>query len=358
MTGLAKTGWGRHNTSRGRLRAHSRPTASDLETIIGDVRAFSNRVAKVVGSATRCYFVVTLGPTESATDAMAPANSSNTDEFRELSIGPWNVVVAESLAEPFKRATQSLRLDRDGDLAALLGTIRGSSGRGNTAILDLPGTSTRLHIRPLIHGGSLARITGARFLSLDRPLAELRTTAALAKLGAPVPKPGFVAGRRRGWFWQAALASVHVDEAIDGVAFLAAGPDRTTLLRAARAAGSAVRQLHDLGCRHADLHIKNLLIRESTHAGDAIDAIDVIIVDLDRARLGNELTPRRRMLELMRLYRSLHKHGTRDALRPRTLAAFFSAYHRGDRQLRSRLLAHRRFEAWRTSAHTLFYRAR
>jgi hypothetical protein len=62
------------------------------------------------------------------------------------------------------------------------------------------------------------------------------------------------------------------------------------------------------------------------------------------------------MLELMRLYRSLHKHGTRAALRPQTLAAFFSAYHRGDRGLRRELLSHLRMEAWRTSAHTFFYR--
>ena len=82
---------------------------------------------------------------------MAPANSSNTDEFRELSIGPWNVVVEKSLAEPFARAASSLQLDKHDDLATLLETTPGSSGRGNTSILDLPGTTIRLHVRPLLH---------------------------------------------------------------------------------------------------------------------------------------------------------------------------------------------------------------
>lgn len=287
-------------------------------------------------------------------DLLDTIDTSKAYEFRELSIGRFRVVVAESLAEPFARVAHSLRLDRDEDLATLLGASPGSSGRGNTSILDLPGTTTRLHVRPLLHGGSLARITGARFLNLDRPLAELRMTAKLAELGAPVPAPGFVVGRRRGWFWQAALASVHVDGAMDGVSFLATRPDRQSLLRAARAAGSAVRKLHDLGCRHADLHIKNLLIRKSEEAGSR-DVVSVIIIDLDRARLGLEPTPRRRMMELMRLYRSLHKHGSRDALHLRTLAAFFAAYHRGDRKLRRRMLAHRRLETWRSNAHIFFY---
>jgi len=252
--------------------------------------------------------------------------------------------------------------DAHRELATLLETTPGSSGRGNTSILDLPGTTTRLHVRPLLHGDSLARFTGARFPSLDRPLAELHTTAELKKRGASVPGPGVVMGRRRGWFWQATLATVHVNGSTDGVAFLRARPDSVSLLRAARAAGSAVRKLHALGCRHADLHIKNLLIRGSTRPAGQSDefevSFDVIFIDLDRARVDRELTPRRRMLELMRLYRSRHKHGTRESLQPRTLAAFFAAYLRGDQQLRKRMLEHRRSLAWRAAAHTLFYPTR
>lgn len=282
--------------------------------------------------------------------AAATQNTGNTDAFRELTIGPWRVIIAEPFAKPFEEVARSLRLDQQHDLHSLGAPTSGANGRGSNSILDLPGTSTRLHVRPLIHGGALARLTGRRFLNLERPLAELRITAELARRGAPVPEPGFVLGRRRGWFWQAAFGSVHIERTRDGIAFLESIPDFASLEQAARAAGAAVRRLHDLGCCHADLHIKNLLIRESAHSSD------VIIVDLDRARLVAELTPKRRMLELMRLYRSLQKRRLHDALRPRIRAVFFSAYLSGDRELRDRLLAHQRFERLRTRAHSLLYR--
>ncbi len=284
---------------------------------------------------------------------MAPLGAhrtGNTDEFRELAIGPWRVIVAAPFAESFEKAAHSLQLDQREDLSSFGKSSPDTSGRGSNSILDLPGTSTRLHVRPLIHGGSLARFTGTRFLSLERPLAELRATAELTKRGAPVARPGFVLGRRNGWFWQAALGSVHEDGTVDGVGFLESNPGSAALERAARAAGAAVRRLHDSGCRHADLHIKNLLIRESANPAD------VIIVDLDRARVGTTVGPRRRMLELMRLQRSLQKRRLTPALHRRTRAAFFSAYLRGDRVLRDRLLAHQQFERLRTYAHTVFYR--
>ena len=277
-------------------------------------------------------------------------NTADRDGFRDLAIGPWRAVVAEAIAEPFEQAVLSLRLDEQNDLRSLGVASSSIHGRGRNSILELPGTSTRLHIRPLVHGGILARLTGTRFSSLERPIAELHTTAALARRGAPVPKPGFALGRRRGWFWQTAVGSVHEAGTLDGAAYLESNPDRASLERAARAAGSAVRRLHDLGCRHADLHIKNLLIRESR------DTSEVIIVDLDRARLDAELTPRRRMLELMRLHRSLQKRGSREALHPRIQASFFFAYLRGDSELRHRMLVYQRFEALRVRVHALLYR--
>jgi tRNA A-37 threonylcarbamoyl transferase component Bud32 len=281
--------------------------------------------------------------------AVAARKTADLDAFRELAIGPWRVVVAEAIATPFEQAARSLRLEEHEDLRSLGAASSSIQGRGRNSILDLPGTSTRLHVRALVHGGILARLTGTRFSSLERPIAELQTTAALARCGAPVPKPGFVMGRRRGWFWQAAVGSVHEDGTMDGVAYLESNPDRASLERAARTAGGAVRRLHDLGCRHADLQIKNLLIRNSRSTSE------VIIVDLDRARLDAELTPKRRMLELMRLHRSLQKRGLREALHARTQAAFFSAYLRGDPKLRHRMLAHQWFEGLRLRVHALLY---
>jgi tRNA A-37 threonylcarbamoyl transferase component Bud32 len=271
------------------------------------------------------------------------------DSFREVAIGPWRAVVAERFADPFERAAQSHGLAQREHLQTFGSPSPDSDGRGATSILELPDTATRLHIRPLLHGGVFGRLTGPRFMTLKRPLDELHTTQRLDGLGAPVPGAAFVLGRRRGWFWHAAVGSVHQDNTQDGVTYLLALPNAQSLAAAARAAGSAVRKLHDLGCRHADLHVKNLLVRESK------DGCEVIIVDLDGAKISDRLPPRRRMFELARLHRSLIKRGLENGSCRRTRAAFFAGYLQGDRELRRALLTTRRFEALRTGAHALFY---
>lgn len=278
-----------------------------------------------------------------------PSKDKPIDSFREFAIGPWRAVVAERFADPFERAAQTHGLAEIEHLQTFGSPSPDSDGRGATSILELPDTATRLHIRPLVHGGFFARLTGPRFMTLKRPLDELHTTQHLDGLGAPVPGAAFVLGRRRGWFWHAAVGSVHQDDTQDGVVYLLTLPNAQSLAAAARAAGKAVRKLHDLGCRHADLHVKNLLIRESK------DACEVIIVDLDGAKLGDGLPPRRRMFELSRLHRSLIKRGLKNGSCQRTRAAFFAGYLQGDRDLRHALLATRRFEALRSGAHALFY---
>ncbi len=89
--------------------------------------------------------------------------------------------------------------------------------------------------------------------------------------------------------------------------------------------------------------------REDAHAAE------VIVVDLDRAQVRESLSPRRRMRELMRLYRSLHKRNLLDTLEPRGLAAFYSAYVNGNRTLHADMQRHLAYERLRVAAHSLFY---
>jgi Ser/Thr protein kinase RdoA (MazF antagonist) len=182
------------------------------------------------------------------------------------------------------------------------------------------------------HGGLAAALWRGRVLGVGRPAAELRGAAALAAAGAPVARAAFVAGERRLGLWRAAVATWLEPNARDAAAFLAAGPDRSRALRAAAAAGLALRRFHDAGGRHADLHAGNLLVRE----GDA--DCEVRIVDLDRARRGKPPSAPARMAEMMRLYRSLVKRGLACRLGARGCAAFLRAYTGRDRRLRRALL--------------------
>jgi len=225
------------------------------------------------------------------------------------------------------------------------------SGRAATAILALPGRAERIHLRPVRHGGLLAPLWRGAILGVARPASELRATARLRDAGAPVPRPVLVVARRaRGPFWTAVVGTQHVEGARDGISWLAARPTPHELVRGARAAGAAIRRFHDAGGSHADLQIKNLLLCERD------GATEVLVIDLDRARAGAPPGPARRMRELMRLVRALHKRGLAEQVGARGCAAALSAYCGRERALRRALLAHLPRERRRLARHAWAYR--
>jgi Lipopolysaccharide kinase (Kdo/WaaP) family len=225
----------------------------------------------------------------------------------------------------------------------------GPGGRGPTVVVRLD-PDVRVLVRPLRRGGWLGPWLGASLLGPERPLAELTATAALRGAGAPVPRAAFaIAWRRRGPVWSGALGTLFEEDAQDALAFLASRPCPERLRLALRSAGRAVRRFHDAGGAHADLHLKNLLVRES--AGSC----EVLVVDLDRARVLSAVGPGERMAELMRLLRSLRKRGLLDAVGRRGCALFFGAYLGGDRVLRRRMRARLGVERLRLKLHAIAY---
>jgi tRNA A-37 threonylcarbamoyl transferase component Bud32 len=224
------------------------------------------------------------------------------------------------------------------------------AGRAATSLLELPEGGPPLVVRRVRHGGWLGALLGRALLGVDRPLAEQRVCATLRERRVPVPEPAFVLARRRlGPVWHAALATVAEAGARDALAFLAEAPPRVRTIRAARAAGRAVRRFHDAGGSHRDLHVKNLLLRETA------EDVECVVIDLDRARLLAALSPAARMRELMRLYRSLVKRGLRERVGTRGLAAFLGAYVARDRTLRAALRARLPLERARVALHAWRY---
>ncbi len=269
--------------------------------------------------------------------------------FVWLRRGPCVLVAAE----PLRAAAEELGLLEPGRLEALLARARGPAGRARTAVVELPGRPEALHLRPLRHGGLLAPLFGDLVFGLGRPRAELRVGAELAARGAPVVRPALLAARRRlGPVWRAALASLHERGTASGLELLSGAPGRARVLRAAAAAGRALRRFHEAGGRHADLHAGNLLVRESGAEPE------VLVADLDRARVGAAPDAAARMAELMRLYRSLVKRGYAGAVGPRGCARFLGAYAGRDRELRRALLRHLPRERRRLARHRLGYRLR
>ena len=221
-------------------------------------------------------------------------------------------------------------------------------GRGPVTRLALGGTGrgaasgpARLVLRPLRRGGWLSPWLGCSLLGPQRPFRELACNAELRRRGAPVARPAFAAAwRRAGPLWNAVYATWEEERAENGQIFLAAAPPRTALRCALRAVGTALRRFHDAGGIHPDLNLRNVLLRRrGTH-------FDVIVIDLDGARVAREVTPQERMRGLMRLYRSALKVGLLPRVGLTGCAQLFGAYCGTDRQLRRALrnrLARERF---------------
>ena len=279
--------------------------------------------------------------------AVSVAEPGATDGFVTLRAG--SCFVKTELR--FESAVRELGLLEPGGLAGLVARGGGPSGRTGNVILELDALDVRLHVRPLRHGGWLATLPGKRLFRIARPLEELRVHRALHDRGAPVPAPAFVVAERgRGPWWIAAFATVHEERAPDAAAFLAARPERERVEAAAAAAGRALRRFHDLGARHRDLHVKNLLVRQSP------ESVEIVIIDLDRARLAGAPSPAERMAEIMRLHRSLVKRKLIQTSRSWAGEIFLEAYCAGDDVLRRALESRIPRERRRLALHRLGYR--
>lgn len=243
-------------------------------------------------------------------------------------------------------------LERRGLERVLARAPAGASGRGATAILTWPDAGPSLVFRRLLHGGWLADVLGDRFLSPRRPLRELTVTAHLRQRGVAVPEPALVVGERHLGFWRLAVATLLEEDAVDAQRWLEAGPTEAEMLGAGAALGRAVRRFHDAGGHHADLHIKNLMIRTTGGGTEAL------VIDLDGARIVLGMTPEERMSQLMRLFRSLVKRGLVETVGARGCARFLRAYCADDRALRRAMWRRIDVELRRIAIHKLGYRRR
>ncbi len=85
--------------------------------------------------------------------------------------------------------------------------------------------------------------------------------------------------------------------------------------------GQLVAKMHAAGIYHADLHLKNILLSESTEGSK------LYLLDLDAARILNPLSDYRKCMNLLRLYRSAQKVNRRRRVIARTdLLRFLHSY--------------------------------
>ena len=169
-----------------------------------------------------------------------------------------------------------------------------SAGRGYVWFVASPDGTWAL--RHYCRGGLVSRLIDDQYLWLGeartRSFQEWRLLAELRQRGLPVPRPIAAAYRRSGPFYRADLITGY----IDAPSFQTLLLDDSLTVATWREVGRVLRRFHDAGVYHADLNIRNMLVREDGQ---------VFVLDFDKGRLR---APGKWARDnLARLERSIHK---------------------------------------------------
>jgi len=207
------------------------------------------------------------------------------------------IVVREGL-EPY------LDVERFFDEAKSMRQASPFHGRGQICFYRFDNGDAAL-VRAYRHGGMLRHVTGQFFFTWPpRPFRELAVTEEVRRRGVPTPEVlGACVERIWGPFYRGWLLSRELTGGHDFWAALRnelfSGPVATPLLEAV---ARSLRTMHRRGVYHADLNLKNILVRQER------SEIKSYIIDFDGARLfAGAVPPDRAEKNLRRLYRSVRK---------------------------------------------------
>jgi hypothetical protein len=148
----------------------------------------------------------------------------------------------------------------------------------------------------------------------------------LAALGFGVPDVVAAVDDRRGGLLRRSFFVTHeVADAVTADRYwqqLAGRPDARR--RFARTLGDLFRRLHAAGVYHNDLKDVNVLVRKGSNHGEA-DQVELVLLDLERVRIGRVPGRRRRIKNLVQLDRTLGRMGSA-AARARLLRAYLGPH--------------------------------
>lgn len=181
------------------------------------------------------------------------------------------------------------RADREG--------LRG--GRG--PIFRLPGPPEDWVVRRYRRGGWM-RALGERYLRVGRarPELEIETSVLVRARGVPTPEVLAAGVYPAGAFYRADLVTAYVPESYDLASLLFGedpleGDERKV---AWAEAGRLLRWLYSLGVIHRDLNLANILLER------CMQPPRPYVLDLDRCRVVERVTPKQRRRMLRRFRRS------------------------------------------------------
>jgi 3-deoxy-D-manno-octulosonic acid kinase len=182
------------------------------------------------------------------------------------------------------------------------------SGRGRLRAIRLPEGDSAL-IRAYRHGGFFRAVTGRWFSSWPpRPFRELVVTEELRRRGLrTVEVYAACVSRTLGPFYRGWLITRELRGAEDFWSALQSGTVERIGTAALRATAQSIRAMHRQGVYHADLNLRNILLRVEDERPASY------IIDYDRARLFLGAIPealaRQNLARLKRSARKLDPSG-------------------------------------------------
>jgi tRNA A-37 threonylcarbamoyl transferase component Bud32 len=245
----------------------------------------------------------------------------------ELPVGYGWVAGERGLMAVWQEAAEALRgagfgPDSDGELLR-------SEAVGRTPLGELRVGSAVFLVRRFSHGGLLRWLSGARFSDPRRPFEELLLSHGLGQRGVRTPRVVAARAVRAGAWWELAVVTERVEGGVDlgrWIAEVRQGTrSREGLGALAEAFGRLVRELHEVGFRHADLQPNNVLVEEMS----ALDQEPRLwILDLDRSVLCEAQEHSTRLANLGRLLRFVERRERErgDCLTARDRMRFLRGY--------------------------------
>jgi hypothetical protein len=152
------------------------------------------------------------------------------------------------------------------------GTSRLAGGRGPVALLELPGGELG-GVALLARGAVIFARDRYLLIGQPRPLAELEVQSVLSARGVATPQVAAAVVYPQGVWYRGDVATVLVPDAAD-LATLTLGEGRWSKEereRAWYAAGVLLRAFFATGARHADLNLRNIIVRRDTGQAYLLD---------------------------------------------------------------------------------------
>jgi hypothetical protein len=185
--------------------------------------------------------------------------------------------------------------------------LAGARGRGGVGTLELPGGQVAV-VRPFRRGGAFGKVLGERYPGPARVRRELEALVRLRRSGVPVASPLAALALRHGSFWRLRLLTELVADARPLPSFCADYPEARRW--AIESAAVSCRLAFAAGLRHPDLHPDNILCTRQEQR------VRAVLIDLDRAEVGQPPTQAQRDSMLVRMARYLVRHRRRLSVAP------------------------------------------